>query len=203
MARRSDHSRDQIHEMALQAAETILAEEGFGALSARRIAAAMGYTVGTLYLVFKNLDDLILQVNGRTLDELYDHLSRMGEARGAGISGARALGAAYLAFATENKHRFSVIFEHRMPSIEDLPDWYLEKIGRMFSLVERTLRPLAHERSDQEVALAARALWSGVHGIVILARTGRLKVIGGGSVEEMIDSLVLNYLEGFRRPADR
>jgi AcrR family transcriptional regulator len=202
MARRSDHSREEIHEMALHAAETILTEEGFAALSARRIAAAMGYTVGTLYLVFKNLDDLILQVNGRTLDELYGHLSRIGEEHGAGIAGSRALGSAYLAFATENKQRFSMIFEHRMPSIDDLPDWYLEKIGRMFSLVEQTLRPLAAERSEQEIALAARALWSGVHGIVILARTGRLKVIGGGSVEEMIDSLVLNYLQGFRRPTD-
>jgi AcrR family transcriptional regulator len=200
MARRSDHSREEIHEMALQAAETILTEEGFAALSARRIAAAMGYTVGTLYLVFKNLDDLILQLNGRTLDELYNHLSRVGGGHGPGLAGSRALGAAYLGFATENKHRFSMIFEHRMPSIDDLPDWYLEKIGRMFSLVEQNLRPLADERSEQEIALAARALWSGVHGIVILARTGRLKVIGGGSVEEMIDSLVLNYLEGFRQP---
>jgi AcrR family transcriptional regulator len=200
MARRSDHTREQIREMALEAAERIIAEEGFPALSARRIATAIGYTVGTLYLIFENLDDLIIQVNGRTLDELYTSLTRSTERHPDGLETARALGMAYLAFATENKNRFSVIFQHRVPSAEALPDWYLQKISRMFALVEQALRPLADGREDAEVGLAARALWSGVHGIVILARTGRIKIIGGGSVEEMVDSLVVNYLEGFRRP---
>ena len=66
MGRRSDHSREEIRQMALQAAESIVTEGGYKALSARKVASEIGYTVGTLYLVFENLDELVLYVNGRT-----------------------------------------------------------------------------------------------------------------------------------------
>ena len=44
-------------------------------MSARKVATAIGYTVGTLYLVFENIDDLILNVNARTLDRLHSRMS--------------------------------------------------------------------------------------------------------------------------------
>ena len=53
MARRSDHSREELREMAITAAEQIVVEQGYEGLSARKVAAAIGYTVGTLYLVFR------------------------------------------------------------------------------------------------------------------------------------------------------
>ena len=71
MARRSDHSREELREMALSAAEQIVVEQGYEGLSARKVASAIGYTVGTLYLVFENIDDLILNINARTLDRLH------------------------------------------------------------------------------------------------------------------------------------
>lgn len=61
MARRSDHSREEIKEMALTAALTILEEEGARGLTARKVATAIGYTVGTLYLVFKNQQEMVSQ----------------------------------------------------------------------------------------------------------------------------------------------
>ena len=75
MARRSDHSREEIKEMALVAAEKMILANGKDGLSARKVAQEIGYTVGTLYLVFKNLDELILHVNGRTLDRLFEKMT--------------------------------------------------------------------------------------------------------------------------------
>ena len=99
MARRSEHSREELHEMALAAAEQLVVENGLEGLSARKVAKAIGYTVGTLYLVFENIDVLILQVNERTLDRLY---ARMDRAR-ANARGARdyllQLGEVYISFA--------------------------------------------------------------------------------------------------------
>ena len=54
MARRSDHTREEIREMALVATEQIVSVAGFSALSARKIAKKIGYTVGSLYLLFDN-----------------------------------------------------------------------------------------------------------------------------------------------------
>ena len=72
MGRRSDHSRDELYTMALAAARKIAEKEGLRGLTARRIAREIGYTVGTLYNLFDNLDGLIVHLNGTTLDTLYE-----------------------------------------------------------------------------------------------------------------------------------
>lgn len=67
MARRPDHSRDELYALAMNAARGIVERDGIRGLTARNIATAIGYSPGTLYNLFDNLDDLALQINGATL----------------------------------------------------------------------------------------------------------------------------------------
>ena len=78
MGRRSDHSRDELYVMALDAAESIVREDGFPALTARKVAARIGYTAGTLYNIFRNQDDLIIHLNARTLGRLDAEMRQIG-----------------------------------------------------------------------------------------------------------------------------
>jgi len=197
MARRNDHSRDEIKEMALAAAEKIISTEGAKGLSARKVAAAIGYTVGTLYLVFDNLDDLILQLNARTLDRLHDRMLEDQARHSDPLERLLQLGHTYISFADEEPHRWELVFEHRLPEGQQPPDWFREKVARMFALVEAYLQPLASNRSSREIKQAAAALWSGVHGICILAISKQLDVAGVESVQELTQSLMSNYLKGF------
>jgi len=197
MARRSDHSREELREMALSAAEQIVVEQGYEGLSARKVAAAIGYTVGTLYLVFENLDDLILQVNARTLDRLHAQMSESQGNSGDARDYLLHLGQAYIRFADDDPYRWEMVFKHRLSENRVLPAWYQEKITRMFALVEKGLEPLAKQRPQQEITQAAAALWGGVHGICILALTDKLGIAGVDSVQELTRSLISNYLKGF------
>lgn len=197
MARRSDHSRDQIHEMALSATERIVGEQGYQGLSARKVAGAIGYTVGTLYLVFDNLDDLILQVNGRTLDRLHARMVQEQAKQKQAKERLLQLGHSYIQFACEEPHTWQMIFEHRLTGEREIPEWFQLKVARMFALVETGLEPLAAQHSPGEIALAARALWSGVHGVCILAVSDKLDVVGVESVQNLTDLLVGNFLKGF------
>ncbi len=197
MARRSDHSREEIREMALAAAEEILATQGHQALSARKVAAAIGYTVGTLYLVFENLDDLLMQVNGRTLDRLY----RLIVQDQAHCTDPQArllqLGHSYIRFADAEPHAWQMIFEHQLADDREPPEWLREKVARMFALVEERLSQLAAHQPQREIAQAARALWGGVHGICILAINDTLGAAGVDSVQAITHSLMSNFLKGF------
>jgi AcrR family transcriptional regulator len=197
MARRSDHSREELREMALAAAEKIVVEQGYEGLSARKVAAAIGYTVGTLYLVFENLDDLILHINARTLDRLYAHMTRSLAQHSDDSDYLLQMGQIYIRFADEDPHRWAMVFEHRFSEDRDVPAWYQEKIARMFALVEKGLEPLASQRPRHEITQAARALWGGVHGICILALTDNLGVAGVESVQDLTQLLISNYLKGF------
>jgi AcrR family transcriptional regulator len=197
MARRSDHSREELREMAITAAEQIVVEQGYEGLSARKVATAIGYTVGTLYLVFENLDDLILNVNARTLDRLHARMKESQAQCGDAGDCLLQLGQVYIRFADEDPHSWAMVFEHRLTDDQAAPAWYQEKITRMFAMVEDGLAPLAPQRSSEEITQAARAIWGGVHGICILALSNSLGVAGVDSVQKLTRSLISNYLKGF------
>jgi AcrR family transcriptional regulator len=195
MARRNDHTREEIRCMALTAAEALAATGGYKNISARRIAAAIGYTVGTLYLIFENLDDIILQVNGRTLDQLYDWLDARRGGDASPHAALRALSLAYIAYAKEQSPRWNMLLDHAEGKSGALPGWYQRKLGKVFGLVETALHPLAGD--EAEVQRVARVLWASVHGICTLKIRQRMELAGGQSAEEMAQTLIENFLRGY------
>ena len=70
MGRRNEHSREELQEMAISAAEAIIASEAARGLTARKVAGQLGYSAGSLGMMFNGLDELILHVNSRTLGRL-------------------------------------------------------------------------------------------------------------------------------------
>ena len=80
MARRSEHSLEELKALVLDAAETIVREEGFSGLKVRKIASEIGYTVGSIYMVFANMADLIMHINARTLDAIAAQLGQVQDA---------------------------------------------------------------------------------------------------------------------------
>lgn len=200
MGRRSKqagHSPDEIREMALAAAKRIVAKQGYGALSTRKVAADIGYAVGSLYFVFRNLDDLIIHINGSTLDELHHGLEATATRCKDPEDCLLALAREYVAFAFNNRALWSLVFEHPIP--QKSPTWFRDKVERMFQIVEGRLRAITPERNANELRLAARALWSGVHGVSILGLAERLDESGLKAAEKLASSLVTNYLIGFKQ----
>ena len=176
MAQRNDHSREQLREMSLAAAEAILASEGAGALSVRRIAQSIGYSHGTLYLIFRNFDGLLLELNGRTLDSLTAALdAALGAAlaeRPRGPEALHALARAYLDFARRHTARFRLVFEHHLPEEEETPDWLMEKIAHGHGLLDAALAAGGAGEDGRETM--GVALWSAIHGVTVLALDQKL-----------------------------
>jgi AcrR family transcriptional regulator len=198
MARRNDHSREEIREMALRAAETLLDREGAVGLSTRKIANEIGYAVGSLYLVFKNLDDLVVQLNFRTLHHLGESLDQAAANGGEPCASVLELGRAYLRFAVSNQTRWELIFGYRLSPETDLPEDYRRHVRALFGRVESLLGSLAPQRSELDRALAARALWSGVHGVCALALSEKFNIADIADARQLTDSLIANYLAGWR-----
>ncbi len=196
MGRRNEHTREELREIALQAAEHLVTEHGLAGLSTRKVVGRIGYTVGSLYMVFRNLDDLIAQMNERTLAVLQARLlaAIADQPPDAAI---RALAQTYITFALTETHRWLAIYQHRMPEDQPLPDSFTAKVAGMFELVQRQLALLCPQRSAEDIALAARALWSGIHGVCILGFDQKLEMAGGRPIQEVTGSLLDHYLAGF------
>ncbi len=197
MGRRSDHSREELCELALDAARRIVDEDGLSALTARKVAGAMGYAPGTLYNLFGNLDDLIVHLNARTLDDLCHRLSLNPGAGSPEEVLSRMLNA-YLEFLTDHSSLWHLLFEHKLPDDKELPDWYARKVDKVLGLVENALSPLFAEDRQNQKRDAACVLWASLHGICSLYQTGKLSVVTSTSVREMTETLLANFIAGLR-----
>ncbi|MEL6766984.1 MAG: TetR-like C-terminal domain-containing protein [Pseudomonadota bacterium] len=151
--------------------------EGARALSARRLAAAAGCSVGTLYNLFDHLDGVVRSLNRETMQRLAASLN--GADPGDAVPRAErleALGRAYLAYGLAHPARWELLFRYRLETpAEAVP----EELGALLALLRRVAGP---GPSDE----ALIALWAAVHGIVELAVARRLPDAAEGAEGRMI-----------------
>lgn len=195
MARRSEHTQEEIRQMVLNAAESIVIEEGLAALKVRNIAMEIGYTIGSIYMVFQNMADLILHIKARTLDDIASHLRRIDAELPA--EHLLALAKTYLEYANANFNRWQMLFEHRSVEKEAIPDWYQEKVEQIFKPVELQFQRLNPAASLEQTHRAARALWGGVHGICFLSLSGSLDIAGVSDVEATVVLMTQSFIRGW------
>ncbi|MCB1562262.1 MAG: TetR/AcrR family transcriptional regulator [Alphaproteobacteria bacterium] len=199
MARRSDHTREELETLITDTAEQIVSAEGFAALTARRIAKDIGYTPGTLYNIFGSMDGIYLAVNVRTMDKLLEALARPeSDAPNTPLEERlRIMAGLYMDFAHENKALWLMLFEYALTGEIDLPVWYQDKVQTLFAPLEDVLTPLfTGKEHSREHKMAARVLWSSVHGICLMRETGKIPLISGETPYAMSDYLIENFIKG-------
>jgi AcrR family transcriptional regulator len=178
------------------AAERAIAREGLAGLRARALAEEAGCAVGAIYNVVKDLDDLVLLVNARTLAALKRSLDKATAAdkkptgRDGAIERLVQMALAYLDFAAADTLRWRALFDHRMPQGQDVPEWYLEEQQRLFADVEKLLVELQVREPHTHRALLARSLFSAVHGLVALGLEEKLQPIPLPMLREQIRFVV-------------
>ncbi len=202
MGRRSSHTPQQLRELILEAAYAIIETHGLAGLSAREIARRIGYSPGTIYNMFSNLDDVVLHIEARVLDALDERLLAVMSEAGPPEEKVQALAKAYLGFTHEKPRLWNLLFEHHLPAGAELPDWYQLKLEGLLSRVEQGLAPLMPQLQEAERKRAARVLWAGVHGITSLSTTDKLSIVTTEAAGSLVVDLVTTYLKGLRMPAN-
>ena len=199
MGRRKDHSREMLEQMIIESAWKIVGDAGGAAVTARRIAADIGYTPGTIYNVFRSMDDVILRINGRTLDELYTILSDVSLQNQADtpVTRMKAMARRYLKFAQDYRPYWLLLFHQgNTPPIAQA-DWYADKVCRLFLPLEQILTPFFAASHTELLEDAARTLWASVHGICYLQETGKIDfAYQKPDTTKLMDHLIDTYMAG-------
>ncbi len=177
MGRRSTHTPQQLRELILDAAQAIIDANGLAGLSAREIARRIGYSPGTIYNIFTNLDDVVLHVEARVLDALEKRLTEIPSDGGDGPRRVVQIAHVYLAFTQEKPRLWNLLFEHHLPAGTELPAWYQQKLEALMAHVERALGVHFAPGQEADRQRAARVLWAGVHGITSLSTADKLSVV--------------------------
>ena len=180
MGRRSDHSRDELRALILDAGVAVMGEGGYAAFSAREVAKRVGYSIGTIHNVFGNVDGLVTAINTRAFGEWADALEAS-VAKG-GDDRIAALVAGYFRFAAEHPHRWAAIYDHR-PARETLTPALQETRGRLMRIVAAEVARALDREVDEELGTFARSLVAIVHGHCSFALTGSWAAMGQSDAE--------------------
>lgn len=193
MARRSDNTRKELKEMAIVAGVSLLENGGLEALTARAIAGRIGYTVGTLYNVFEDLEDIVMHINAATLHEMYATFVPLSKSSKAPQKRILDIARAYGDYARANPARWNLL--HHSPRNTKLPEWFHEAATSIFTMGEGLL--LQIEGVNKKVAHeAARVLWAGMHGICALSINQKLDYVDAKPMQNLIENFVTSYLKG-------
>ncbi|SCG45820.1 TetR/AcrR family transcriptional regulator [Micromonospora inositola] len=173
MAIRERRERERAErERAIVAAARELAEsEGWDAVTTRRLAAQIEYSQPVLYSHFKGKDAIMAAVAVEGFGDLGRELAA---ARTAAIDERHAVAdvaAAYTAFAERRPALYDAMFTLAVDlpfASQDVP----VDLARGFAELAETLRPVA---GDDDLETFTETFWSGLHGLVTLMRSGRLR----------------------------
>lgn len=194
--------RQTLKETLITLAERSIEMHGLAGVKARDLAAAAGCSVGAIYNVVADLDDLVLIVNERTLAAIQAKLAAAPHAISAKNPAQAAaqqlvhLAHGYLHYAGAHRQRWRAVFDHRLPEGKPLPDWYLERQYRLFAFVEQPLRALQPDLPAEQFAMLARSLFSAVHGIVLLGLEEKIASVSIAELERQITVIVSALCRG-------
>jgi len=177
-AERKAKEKEELKDIILQGARKLFVERGIEHTTIRNIADAINYSVGTVYVYFKDKDTILhelhtigfLQLGGemRVLFSVSDPMERL-----------KALGRVYIAFAITNPDMYDLMFTLRAPMhfLEDKEKEEWNEGKATFEVLKTTVGQCMENGyfSGHELEALSFSIWSTVHGMCSLYISNRIK----------------------------
>lgn len=185
--------------MILQSSRDIVEQDGVKGLSARAIAKRIGYSPGTLYNVFANLDDLLLTIQVAVVDEATQQLRNVSNGGGARLY-IKALADSYIGFALKNHRLWNLLFQHPGPAATRAGELE-ERYESMVALIREALTPAMRRARPEDLDQTARALWACLHGMSALAVAEKSTPMSRTAAPRYVSLLIDHVLGGLEKPS--
>lgn len=201
ISERKERQKAELRQQILNAARKIVVRDGFAALTMRKIAQAIEYAPGTLYLYFENRDAIAKQLCIQGFQELLDFLQPV-----AAIANPRdrlsAIAESYVRFGMTHSETYRLIFmenpQFTNAALKEAPIDDFEGPGsqafRFFVSIFDDLKAQHQLTRDADSIHIAQVLWTALHGIVSLKLTcsGFLTT----PAEELVTTMTQTFLKG-------
>ncbi len=169
---RREREREDKRRQILDAARELFVEEGYDAVTMRKVADKVEYTPTAIYLHFKDKEELVREVVTQDFLSLAKHFTSVAEIDDP-IEALRAMGKAYLDFALKYPNHYRLMFMTKLPKTsEQLPEHHgnpsLDAYAMLCTLTHKAIERglLRPDLTDPE--FVAQLVWAGVHGVAAL-----------------------------------
>ena len=174
---RKEREREEMRQLILEAALRLFLESGFDKVSIRNIADAIEYSPATIYLYFKDKNELLFALHQQGFVKMIAEFQPIFELTDP-FEKLVAMGQGYIRFAVDNPELFDLMFIMTAPmDAGDEKDW--EEGDRAFDLLKQVVKGCMDARifRQQDIQVASMMIWSSIHGYTALFLRKRLGMI--------------------------
>ena len=169
---RRERERAARRQLIVTTARALAEAEGWDAVTTRRLATEIEYSQPVLYKHFAGMEQIADAVAIDGFEELVGALRAAGSDAGSAHAALTRIAHAYLDFARDHPAVYDAMFTRtttlRFGADEDTPP----QLSAAFSVLRDAVGEVAgHLDSDT----LTEVFWAALHGLVVLARTGRLR----------------------------
>src|ERR1043165_3144224 len=175
--RKTRHKED-LKKSILDAAKKVFLEHGYDATSIRKIAAEIEFSPTTIYLYYKDKNEIAHALHEEGFKMLSERFSVLAHVEHP-FERLKAMGRIYMQFALENKDFYEIMFVMKEPikeaCIED--DW--DEGKRAFTTLLNTIKDCqtAGYFTDFEPNAFSLVVWSTMHGLCTMKIHGQLDLV--------------------------
>jgi AcrR family transcriptional regulator len=173
-AERRQREREEIRGRILDAARELFVNEGYDAVTMRRIAERIEYSPTAIYFHFKDKETLmgeLCAVDFYTLAQQFTKIARLEDP----VERLRRIGHAYADFAAEFPNHYRLMFMTPHPP-GNIPDDVMQRRDNpeedAYAFLKSTVAQAIEEKrlrpEHSDVELVSQTMWAGVHGVVSL-----------------------------------
>ena len=161
--------REEAARKLLEAAVACVEEKGIDALHAREVAKRAGYSVGSVYKYYEDLDAIITQVNSVTLGRLKLAIGVAVAEKSDPLERLNALALAYFSFSVANRRLWEALFGHRLPEGRSIPEEHREENVALLAIIGGALLELNPALTADQLDARTRTCFAAVHGFVTVS----------------------------------
>ena len=177
-------------DLFVKTAEDIISNGGIEAFNARKLAQETKYSLGSIYTYFKDINDLILQINAATLDKLYRRIQEAVIKESDPASKIFAITNTYFDFAAENEKLWQSVMNFEKTANRALLEVYQQKLDNVLRLIRETIR--SQLKKGQEADDITNIIWASLQGLWVLQNKESFKSNNAIEPKKMVEILVKN-----------
>jgi len=197
--RRQRH-RASLRREILDAASQLFVEEGYHRLTMRRLAERIEYSPTTIYLYFKDKNELLGAVCEETFSGLAGKIERLQKTAGTPQGSLREGLRTFVEFGLAHPAHYAVAFMSPGPGT-DGADFGGAVGSRAFDALRQSVRACADNGDIQapNIEMTTQVLWASVHGITSLCIT--MPGFPAAARAALADHLIDTLIAGLKSPA--
>jgi AcrR family transcriptional regulator len=163
---RKIRQKEEVRTSILNVAWQIVTEEGWQALSIRKIAEAIEYSVPVIYDHFANKEAILYELTKQGFNTLNQQLLKAKKRSTNPEKQLEDMAHAYWEFAFDNIAQYQVMYGLGIPSCETVLQ--IPEIGSFTELVTQPIKELItkNKNANADPLLKLQTFWSMLHGLV-------------------------------------